>query len=190
MAIRIETERLIIRDYIEDDIEAFHRLFTNDEVMLLMPEVKTSSLDESKKYLYEAIVESKYEDRRKFFFAITLKDTGEYIGEIGYSTVIDCDEGRVVNLGYFIFPEYWGKGLVPESVRAVMDYAFTHTDVIKVESGCLKANYGSVRVMEKVGMTRESELLKHMYYNGQLHDRLDYRMMKEEWEEKKTISHR
>lgn len=183
MAIKIETERLIVRDYVEEDIEGFHELFTNEEVMLLMPEIKTSCLDESKKYLYEAIVESKYEDRRKFFFAITQRDTGRYIGEIGYSTIIDCDEGRVVNLGYFIFPQYWGRGLVTEAVRAVMSYAFRETDVIKVESGCLKANIGSVRVMEKAGMTREGELLKHMYYNGRLHDRLDYRMLKEEWQE-------
>lgn len=182
MAIRIETERLIIRDYVEEDIEAFHALFTNDDVMLLMPEIKTSCLDESKKYLYEAIVEAKYENRRKYFFAMVLRDTGCYIGEIGYSTVVDCDEGRVVNLGYFIFPQYWGRGLVTEAVNGVMAYTFEKTDVIKVESGCLKANQGSIRVMEKVGMVREGELLKHMYYNGELHDRLDYRMLKSEWE--------
>lgn len=181
MTIKIETERLIIRDYVEGDIGAFHELFTNEEVMLLMPEIKTNSLDESKKYLYEAIVESKYDNRRKFFFAITLRDSGQYIGEIGYSTVIDCAEGRVVNLGYFIFPQYWGRGVVTEAVRGIMSYAFEKTDVIKIESGCLKANYGSVRVMEKVGMKQEGELLKHMYYNGELHDRLDYRMLKEEW---------
>lgn len=180
--VKIETERLIIRDYAGDDIEAFHKLFTNDAVMALMPEIKSSSLDESYKYLYEAIVESRYEDRRKYFFAITLKETGVYIGEIGFSTLIDCDEGKVVNLGYFIFPEYWSQGFVTEAVRATLSYAFQSANVIKVESGCLKANTGSIRVMEKVGMTREAELLKHMYYNGELHDRLDYRMLKEEWE--------
>lgn len=180
--VKIETERLVIRDYEPDDIAAFHELFTNDAVMLLMPEIKSSSLDESKKYLYEAIVESHYENRRKFFFAITLKDSGAYIGEIGFSTLIDCAEGRVVNLGYFIFPEYWGQGLVTEAVRATMAYGFRSADVIKIESGCLKANGGSIRVMEKVGMTKEAEFIKHMYYNGELHDRLDYRMLKEEWE--------
>lgn len=180
--VKIETERLVIRDYEPDDIAAFHDLFTNDDVMLLMPEIKTSSLDESKKYLYEAIVESQYENRRKFFFAITLKDTESYIGEIGFSTLIDCAEGKVVNLGYFIFPEYWGKGIVTEAVRATIDYAFSAADVIKVEAGCLKVNAGSVRVMEKVGMTKEAEFIKHMYYNGELHDRLDYRMLKEDWE--------
>lgn len=180
--VRIETDRLMIRDYIAEDIEGFHALFTNDEVMELMPEVQTSSLDESKKYLYEAIAEAQYENRRKFFFAITLKESGTYIGEIGFSTLIDCDEGRVVNLGYFIMPAYWNKGLVTESVRAIMGYAFQSADVIKIESGCLKANIGSVRVMEKVGMIKEAERLKHMYYNGRLHDRLDYRLLKQEWE--------
>ncbi len=181
--VRIETQRLIIRDYCGEDIEGFHELFTNDEVMWLMPEIKTSSLDESRKFLYEAIVESKYDDRRKFFFAITLKGTDQFIGEIGFSTLIDCDEGRLVNLGYFIQPECWGKGLVTEAVRAIMAYAFQSLDVIKIESGCLKANVGSIRVMEKVGMIQEAEYVKHMYYNGELHDRLDFRMLKEEWEE-------
>jgi len=71
-----------------------------------------------------------------------------------------------VNLGYFILPEYWGRGLVTEAVRGIMAYAFESADVIKIESGCLKANTGSIRVMEKAGMTREAEFVKHMYYNG------------------------
>lgn len=179
--IQFDSQRLIIRDYLETDIDAFHQLFTNDDVMNLMPEVKTHSLDESKKFLYESIAESKFDNRNKFFFAIVLKETGAYIGEIGFSVKIDCDEGRVVNLGYFIFPQYWGKGYVTEAVNLLMDYAFLYLDVIKVESGCLHANIGSLKVMEKVGMTRESYLVKHMYYNGKLHDRVDYRMLKEEW---------
>ncbi len=179
--VKIMTERLTIRDYQEADFDGFHEIFTSDEVMRLMPEVKTSSVDESLKFLYESIAESKFENRRKFFFAITLKETGRYIGEIGFSTLIEAYEGRVVNLGYFIMPEYWGQGLVTEAVEGVMNYAFNELDVIKIESGCLKANVGSTKVMTKVGMTLEADLLKHMYYNEELHDRLSYRMLKEEW---------
>ncbi len=179
--IQFDSQRLIIRDYLETDIEPFHKLFTDDAVMDLMPEVKTHSLDESKKYLYESIAESQFDGRSKFFFAIVLKETEQYIGEIGFSVNIDCEEGRVVNLGYFIFPQYWGKGYVTEAVNSVMDYAFLYLDVIKIESGCLSANLGSLKVMEKVGMTRESYLVKHMYYNDRLHDRVDYRMLKDEW---------
>ncbi len=179
--IQFDSQRLIIRDYSETDIDAFHKLFTDDEVMYWMPEVKTHSLDESKKFLYESIAESQFEGRTKFFFALVLKETGHYMGEIGFSVTINCEEGRVVNLGYFIFPQYWGKGYVTEAVNILMDYAFLYLDVIKIESGCISSNVGSLKVMEKVGMTRESYLVKHMYYNDVLNDRVDYRMLKEEW---------
>ena len=101
--IQFDSQRLIIRDYLETDIDSFHKLFTDEDVMAWMPEVKTHSLDESKKFLYESIAESQFDNRNKFFFAIVLKETGQYIGEIGFSVTINCDEGLVVNLGYFIF---------------------------------------------------------------------------------------
>lgn len=180
--VKLETERLIIRDYEETDLDEVHVLFTDEEVMFYMPDIKTNDLFESKKTLFQSIMESRIPNRKKYYFAIIMKDTGKYIGEIGFSVILQCDEGKVVNLGYFIFKDFWGCGIVTEAAKAVINYAFNETDVIKIETGCLKENAGSEKVMIKLGMIIEADYLKHTLFNGKLHARLEYRLLKEEWE--------
>lgn len=180
--ISIETDRLIIRDHIEKDIYPLHKLLSNDKAMYYLPELKTNSLDESKLNLYEAIKESNLENRTKYFFAITDKENNEYIGEIGYTIIIDCSGGKVVNLGYFILQNFWGKGIVTEAAKAVINFAFTQGDVIKVETGCIKNNIGSEKVMKKIGMIKEAEYKNHILLHSVLYDRVEYRLLKEEWD--------
>lgn len=179
--IKLETERLIIRDHVEDDIYSLHKLISDEKVMYYLPEIKTKSLDESMENLYEAIKESKLNNRTKYYFGIVLKDSNEYVGEIGYTVLLDSTEGKVVNLGYFILQEYWGKGFTSEAVKEVINYAFKQGDVIKVETGCLKENTASEKVMKSIGMIKEGEFKKHVLLNSRLYDRVEYRLLKEEW---------
>ncbi|GAU75640.1 GNAT family N-acetyltransferase [Fusibacter sp. 3D3] len=177
----LESDRIRIREYKESDIGSLHLLLTNKKVMTYMPEIRSNALDDSYKTLYDAIMESKLIHRNKFFFAIEDKDTKAYIGEIGYTILLDAIEGKVVNLGYFILPQFWGKGYVTETVKILIDYMFETQNIIKICAGCVADNIGSIQVMEKAGMVQESHLVKHMMIEGQLHDRYDYRILKEEW---------
>jgi [ribosomal protein S5]-alanine N-acetyltransferase len=180
--INIETNRLIIRDHLEKDLDSLHNLLSHEKAMHYLPDIKTNTLDGSKQNLYEAIKEAHLESRTKYFFAIIEKATDKYIGEIGYTVTINSSYGKVVNLGYFILPMYWGKGFVTEAAKAVIANAFNRGNVIKIETGCVKENIGSERVMKKVGMIKEAELVKHALLHSKLHDRVEYRLLKEEWE--------
>jgi len=180
--VKIETDRLIIRDHIDQDVDSIHILLSDEKAMYYLPDIKTDTLDESKQNLYEAIKESQLQNRVKYFFAITMKETNQYVGEIGYTVTVGCSLGKVVNLGYFILPIYWGKGIVTEAVKAVISYAFNHSDIVKIETGCIKENIGSERVMKKAGMVKEAEFRKHVLLHSELRDRVEYRLLKEEWE--------
>lgn len=180
--VKIETPRLIIRDHIEQDIDSLHLLLSDEKAMYYIPDLKTTTLDESKENLYEAIKESKLENRRKYFFAITMKETKDYIGEVGFTITIDCPQGKVATLGYFILEKYWGKGIATEATKAVIDYGFFHVGIIKFEVGCVKNNAPSENIMKKLGMIKEAEYKKHVYMHGNICDRVEYRLLKTEWE--------
>lgn len=180
--IKIETERLLIREHILEDLNGLHRLISDEKAMYYLPEIKTATLEESKQNLYEAIKEANLENRSKYFFAIVNKEANAYIGEIGFTITIDTCNGKVVNLGYFILPDYWGNGYVTEAVKSVINYAFSRGDIIKIETGCVKENFCSENVMRKAGMIKEAELLKHVLLHSKLHDRVEYRLLREEWE--------
>lgn len=179
--VKIETERLIIRDHIEQDINLLHRLLSDDKAMYYLPDIKTNNLDESKLNLSEAIKESQLKNRTKYFFAIIMKETNQYIGEIGYTVTVDCSYGKVIGLGYFILPIYWGKGIVTEAAKEVINYAFHQYDIVKIETGCIKENIASEKIMKKVGMTKEAEYRKHVLLHSELRDRVEYGLLKEEW---------
>ncbi|SDY92582.1 Protein N-acetyltransferase, RimJ/RimL family [Evansella caseinilytica] len=175
--IAIHTERLIIRDHIESDLEALHKLISNKEVMNYLPEIMTETIEESKLNLHEAIEESKNDNRVKYYFAIINKKTDQFIGEIGFTKIKECTEGNILNLGYFIFKEYWGRGYAVEASKAIIDYAFKKINTVKVETGCLKENKQSEKVMIKIGLKKEADFRKHIIIN----DRLEYGITREDW---------
>jgi [ribosomal protein S5]-alanine N-acetyltransferase len=178
--IRILTERLLIRDHKPEDLNGYHCLISDRMTMFFLPDLLSDSLSCSEKSLSDAVYEASLgKSRSKFFFGIFLK-TGEYVGEVGYTAFSRDREGRMsVHLGYFILREYWGRGIMTEAVQAVVDYAFDHGDVVKIETGCLMDNRGSERVMVKSGFTREAIKKRHQFLGEKWMDRVEYGIVKE-----------
>lgn len=179
--IKIITDRLLIRDHVEEDIEGMHELLSNESAMFYLPDIKTKNLEESYNNLKVAMDEANSSNRSKFFFAIIEQRTKDYIGEIGFTKIIESKYGSVLELGYFIKESYWGKGIVTEASKAVIDYAFRNVNAIKIEAGCIAENKGSEMVMKKNGMIKEAEFKKHVLLGSELYDRVEYRLLKEEW---------
>lgn len=176
------TERLIIRDHVYTDLEDMHRLLSDSKAMYYLSDIKTETINETKDNLDLAISEANSTERQKYFFAIIDKLTSEYIGEIGFHVVTESPKGNNVNLGYFILPEYWGNGYVFEAVKKVIDFAFRECNVHKVVTGCLRDNKASENIMMKSKMIKEGNYIQHVWHDGHWKDRVEYRLLKEEWE--------
>lgn len=179
--IRIISDRLLIRDHIEEDLKTMHELLSSEKTMFYLPEIRTKNFNESKQNLQIAIDEASSTNRSKFFFAIMDKFTNSYIGEIGLTKLNENKYGNVMDLGYFIKEIFWGKGIVTEASKAVINYAFENLNTIKIETGCIEDNKGSERVMIKLGMIKEIDYKRQIVLHTQLYDRVKYRLFKEEW---------
>jgi len=182
--IEIKTERLIIRDHIQEDLIGLHTLLSDPEGMYYLQDLKSNTLEDSKANLKVSMDESISLKREKYFFAIILKDSNQYVGEIGVTQLMNCKLGRKFELGYFIMKKHWGKGLVTEAAHAVVNYCFEHLNTMKIVVGCNKDNVGSENIIIKLGMIKEADFKHHVYLHGKLCDRVEYRMLKEEWEQK------
>ena len=119
---------------------------------------------------------------RSNYLHMEIKETHEQVGSIGYTVVDDTPVGKSVHLGYFTYPEFWGKGYTSEALGKVLEYAFTEDNVYRVTTGCLKENAGSERVMQKNGMIKEAEHVDYEWHDGRIKTRLEYRLLKKEWE--------
>nr|BBH87406.1 N-acetyltransferase [Thermosporothrix sp. COM3] len=85
----------------------------------------------------------------------------QVIGDMGFKG--GPDEQGQIEIGYSILPEYRQRGYATEMAQALMDWAFRHLDITAIVAECLHDNYASIKVLEKLGMQRQSadgELLK------------------------------
>ena len=182
--IQLTTERLIIRDPLITDIDSWHRLLSNVETMYYLQDILTHSFEESKQNLEIAITESKSKNREKYFFAIENKETGTFIGSVGYTVAQVTPVGKSVGVGYFILPKFHGKGYITEALKEVIKFAFEDNEVYRICTGCLAENRASERVMQKCGLIKEAEYKSYIWHDGQMKDRVEYRLLRDEWQTK------
>ena len=152
---RIETERLILRPFVAEDAEDMYQNWASDpEVTKFLTWPTHASVEISKMLLNDWI--PRYDDGGYFNWAIEWKGNGGVIGNISVVRLReDIDEAEI---GYCMSKAYWGRGIMPEALKAVMDYLFDTAGMNRV-SACHDANNPkSGRVMEKAGMKKEGVL--------------------------------
>lgn len=176
------TERLIIREYENTDFDAYFRLKSDPETMYYLQDIQLHSQREALEDFENVLADRKSDHRKFYFFHVELKDTHEQVGSIGYTVVDRTPVGKIVHAGYFTYPKFWNKGYVSEALNRVLQYAFTENDVYRVTTGCLAENIGSEKVMIKCGLIKEAEHLDWEWHDGKMKTRLEYRILKQEWE--------
>jgi len=179
--IRLETERLVIRDPLPSDIGGWHGLLSDAKAMVYLPDIMTRSLAESRRNLEEAIREAHDPRRTKYFFALEHGATGAFVGSAGYTVTEETPLGKFAHAGYFMRPEYHGQGLMTEAMREILRFAFEDGGVYRIGTGCLAENRASERVMQKCGMIKEAEHISHTWHDGRAKDRVEYRLLRDEW---------
>lgn len=172
----LETERLIVRDYLENDLINLHKLLSDKKNMYFLDDISTETIEDSGKNLSEAIL-----NESGHYFCIVNKLTNEFIGSIGYTITADNPPGKTVHLGYFILPEFQRKGYTPEAVKRVLKFAFKEDSCIRVTTACYRENEQSRKVMEKTGFRKEGERIKAQYHDGIMKDRLEYAFNKDDY---------
>ena len=179
--ITLETERLVLRDYLASDKEDYYRLKSDPETMYYLQDIRLSSREEAHEDFTAVLADAASPDRRFYFFRAQLKDSGEPIGSIGYTVTGGGPEGKTVHAGYFFLPATWGRGYGTEAMKRVLEFAFLEDGVTRVTTGCLAENKGSERVMQKCGMIREGEFPDWEYHDGCWKTRVQYRLLLHEY---------
>ena len=156
-----ETERLIIRQYTEEDKDNIFLMGGNEEVMRYIRPVSTK--EESDKFLLENIEAYKKNPNRGRWAAIE-KNTRQFVGS--FAIIPIPDDVEKIQLGYSFLPEQWGKGFATEVTKSGLNYFLT-TDTLPEIYGITEIpNVASQKVLLKAGfqpfgkkMEGEKELL-------------------------------
>lgn len=109
----LETERLILRKFIENDIEAMYRIYSDKEVNKFLPWFPLENLEETRLFFKERYA-SKYAQPQAYAYAVCLKKDNIPIGYIN----VDMEEHH--DFGYGLRKEFWHQGIITEAGKAVV----------------------------------------------------------------------
>lgn len=176
---KIETERLILRDFMEDD---WRRVLEYQSAPLYLRYNKwTERTPEAVQEFVGWFLEQQAENPRiKFQLAVVLKANNLLIGNCGVR--MDHVDDVEANIGYEYDPEYWNYGYATEAAHAMVDFGFRHFGVHRIWADLVADNIGSAHVLEKLGMQREGHLRDKAYFKGRWWDELIYAILADEWE--------
>ena len=146
-----ETERLIIREWYLKDIEALHKVMSDEEVMRYVWDYRPATFEQVEQLVRHCMAESstqqwttwpiisKHEDILIGYCGFLVRSYGEYKGE--------------TEMGWLIDRNYWGNGLATEAALAVLTLGLEKWSFSKVIASAREENTQSVKIMEKIGMS-------------------------------------
>lgn len=161
------TERLIIREYEDSDADSIVRIVNNDGIYRTTYAIPRNYTKKRAKWWIKYL-HSTAKNKTGFEYGMFLKDSGEYVGNIGIINISSAhNRGEIT---YFVDPELWGRGFATEGGRVMLKLAFENMRLKRLGGCCMSCNGASRHVMQKLGFkfegTARSELLKDgIYYD-------------------------
>lgn len=172
---KLETERLIIRDMLQSDWEHVHSYSSLPEVAKYASWGPNTEED-THQYIHHVLTQQQQSPRNAYELAVCIKDQDLMIGSVAIFI-----EKTNAELGYVLHPEHHGKGYATEAAMALLDYGFNTLGVHRVFATCRPANRASEQVMKRIGMQREGLLREHWHFKGAYHDSLLYSILASEY---------
>lgn len=182
--VKVETERLIIRSFTDNDLSHLYRIVNDETIMRYVPFAKERTLTESKELLKRIL--KRYEESTNFNFKgflliVISKYSNECVGFVGlFPLSYNMSE---TELFYGLFEEFYEMGYATEIGKGIIEYSFKNMNIDKIVATVDRVNEVSKRVLNKIGMVFEyiieDEETKNSSYEGELlysikKDNIDY----------------
>ena len=180
---QITTERLVLREFGEDDWRAVLE-YQRDPLYLRFYPWEDRSETDARDFveLFRGWQEER--PRRRFQLAIALSEAlskdGALIGNCGLRR--KADNEWEADIGYELSPDHWRCGYATEAARAMVDFGFSELGLRRISSWCIADNAASARVLERLGFRQEGRLRRNEFFKGRWWDTLLFGLLAEEWQ--------
>ena len=178
-ALPLHTDRLLLRPFVEDDLEALYDIYRRDEVARHMPwEPHTREM--AIKMLERMRTLTSFESEPPVIrLAAVLAASGALIGDVGLTRT--SAEHRQGEIGFIIHPDHQRRGYATEASSALLRLGFEELGLHRIIARADQGNPGSVGVMEHLGMRREGHFHENELIKGEWSDQVLYAILEDEW---------
>ena len=153
MKFHISTDRLILRELRDEDLEGMFELDSNPNVHRYLGNKPISTKDEAQKIIDS--VKNQYSERGIGRWAVINKETNEFMGWSGLRLNTEYNMNghtRYYDVGYRLIERFWGKGYATESGKTAVEYAFTTMNLPELFATTEVKNEGSHNALLKIGL--------------------------------------
>ncbi|EYE88157.1 acetyltransferase [Fervidicella metallireducens AeB] len=154
--IYINTKRLVMRQFQDDDINQYISIMTNPNVTQYLGNRKNKTSAEVLGIMEK--FKKLWSENGYGVWAVIEKSSGKIIGHCGYMTVEEYGE---VELLYAFDENYWGKGFATEAAKAAIEYASLHYNWTKIIAMAYSGNAASNHILKKLGFWYDKEITLH-----------------------------
>jgi len=178
----VKTERLLLRQWTEDDFVHFAEMCNDKDVMEFFPKLQT----QSESYEMAKRIQALIEDRGWGLWAVEIPNQHKFIGFVGLNIPKDnMPFSPCVEIGWRLSKHYWGKGYAIEAATKSLEYAFNKLNLTEVVSFTTLANVRSMAVMQKIGMRNSGQNFMHpgIEASNPQREHVLYKISKSEWQQ-------
>ena len=174
----LQTDRLILRRFVESDAEAmFENWASSAENLVYVTWDPHPNLDVTRNSIRNWV--ASYANPNYYKWAICLKEDPEHV--IGDISIVEMNEkDSSCEIGYILGKNYWGRGMMTEALKAVLDFCFTQAGFQKVRARYASLNLASGRVMEKAGMSYLKTIANGVERKDYVADLIYYQISRED----------
>lgn len=133
------------------DAHSLFKIWSDPKVTKFMNIINFTHEEQAKEMI--ELFDQFAEEYKAIRLTIIEKESNEIIGSCGFNS-FDV-KSATTEIGYDLAKAYWGKGYAPESISALIDYAFTTLDINRIEAKVEPGNINSIKVLEKLNFTFE-----------------------------------
>lgn len=170
----VYTERLCLRNLSIEDIPDIYAYSKEPNVGPNAGWKPHESFEETTEIAKEVFLE------KQTVWGITIKGEDRVIGTIGLIEDSKRENDRVRMLGYAISEAYWGRGIMTEAAKAVIEYGFKYMDLDLISAYCYPFNERSKKVLRKCGFEYEGILRQaEKLYDGHIYDVICYSLLRD-----------
>ena len=181
----LDTPRLRLRRFTEADVDDIWPVVSNPEFPKMMSWAAHSDRSETLGFVQAA--KKSLEQNTGVVWAI--EHERRVIGSVGLDSMVFALYALRIDraeLGFWLAPEHWNKGLMTEAADAAVRCAFQTIGLHKVTVGCISENVASRRVIEKLGFRYIGRLEDDVWRDGKWHSHLRYELTAAEWPDVST----
>jgi len=181
----LETNRLVLRSFQDDDLETF--IAYRSDPLVARYQSWNAPYPRQTALAFGAEMRDKQPGIQGDWYqiAIQLKPGGPMIGDCAFH-ILD-EDAQQAEIAFTLARQYWGQGYAYEAASRLLDYLFSDLNLHRVRGICDAENTASARVLERLGMRREGHFIENIWFKGSWGSEFLYAILQREWKQKLQI---